>query len=82
LGHHSVFILLLGFSAFPLPQAVEYPVTIPPNSDASQCVTCHADKTQGKHVHAAMAMGCTTGHSITTKGRLREGKFAVGRTKA
>jgi hypothetical protein len=80
--HLAVLIPILGLSAFPVPHAaVEHPLTIPPKFDTSQCATCRSDKTQGKYVRAAMAMGSTTSHSLATTGRVREGKFAVGRSK-
>lgn len=49
------------------PQAAEHPVPLPADVDATQCAECHAEKQQGKHVHTAISMGCTTCHSVETK---------------
>ena len=35
-----------------------HPVPLDQNTDAAKCVECHEDKTKGKSVHSAMAMGC------------------------
>jgi predicted CXXCH cytochrome family protein len=60
--------LLSSLFALPLPQSGKHPVHLPPDFDASQCVTCHSDKTQGKVVHPAMATGCLTCHVIRNRG--------------
>jgi predicted CXXCH cytochrome family protein len=44
--------------------AAVHPVPLEPKSDASICVQCHEDKTQGKYVHTAISMGCTACHEI------------------
>jgi len=41
-----------------------HPVPLDPKTDASKCVECHDDKTKGKAVHSAMAMGCLSCHEI------------------
>jgi len=41
-----------------------HPVPLDPKTDASKCVECHTDKTKGKFVHSAMAMGCLSCHEI------------------
>ncbi|MBZ5527577.1 MAG: hypothetical protein LAN71_06730 [Acidobacteriia bacterium] len=48
-------------------QSVEHPVPLPANADTAQCVECHAEKQQGKHVHTAISLGCTTCHNVETK---------------
>lgn len=45
-------------------KAAEHPVPLGKNPDPSVCAECHSDKSQGKHVHSAMAMGCTTCHDV------------------
>ena len=35
-----------------------------PKADSSTCIACHEDKTKGKSVHSAIAMGCTSCHEI------------------
>src|ERR1700729_1587134 len=44
--------------------AAKHPVPLDPKADSSTCLTCHEDKTKGKSVHSAMAMGCTSCHEI------------------
>ncbi len=44
--------------------AVEHPVPLEKDAD---CATCHEDKTKGKAVHSAIAMGCTTCHEVKTE---------------
>ena len=54
-------LLLAGRAA-----AVQHPVTLDPKADPSTCVSCHEDKTKGKSVHSAIAMGCTSCHEVRT----------------
>jgi predicted CXXCH cytochrome family protein len=49
-------------------QVPEHPVALAADFDGAQCTECHAEKQQGKHVHSAMAMGCTACHTVETKG--------------
>jgi predicted CXXCH cytochrome family protein len=44
--------------------AAKHPVPLDPKADTSTCLACHEDKTKGKAVHSAMAMGCTACHEI------------------
>ena len=44
--------------------AVQHPVPLDPKADASTCLACHEDKTKGKAVHSAIAMGCLSCHEI------------------
>lgn len=44
--------------------AAEHPVPLDPKADPSTCLACHEDKTKGKSVHSAIAMGCTACHEI------------------
>ena len=46
--------------------AAKHPVTLDPKADPSTCIACHEDKTKGKAVHSAMAMGCNSCHEIRT----------------
>ncbi len=62
-------IALLALAAFGRPpQPKQHPVPLPANFDASQCNACHSDKTQGKVVHPAVAMGCLTCHRVRNIG--------------
>ena len=51
--------------------AVQHPVPLDPKADSSTCIACHEDKTKGKSVHSAIAMGCLSCHEI------RNGKDAT-----
>jgi predicted CXXCH cytochrome family protein len=44
--------------------AVQHPVPLDPKADPSTCITCHEDKTKGKSVHSAIALGCTGCHEV------------------
>jgi len=55
-----IAVLILAGSAF----AAKHPVPLDPKADTSTCIACHEDKTKGKSVHSAMAMGCTACHEI------------------
>ena len=44
--------------------AAVHPVPLDKNTDAAKCLECHEDKTKGKAVHSAMAMGCLTCHEV------------------
>ncbi len=57
------WLVLVAASAVP-GIAKQHPVPLDPKTDAAQCAECHEDKTKGKAVHSAIAMGCTTCHEI------------------
>ena len=44
--------------------AAKHPVPLEKNADSATCISCHEDKTKGKSVHSAIAMGCTSCHEI------------------
>jgi predicted CXXCH cytochrome family protein len=46
--------------------AAVHPVPLDKNVDAAKCLECHEDKTKGKHVHSAIAMGCLSCHQVRT----------------
>lgn len=58
----SVMILVVMFCA--AAWAGVHPVPLDPKQDPATCAQCHEDKTKGKSVHSAMAMGCTSCHEI------------------
>lgn len=60
----AVVVGILGLCAWV--QAAEHPVFLRKNPDSATCAQCHADKSKGKYVHSAIAMGCTTCHSVTS----------------
>lgn len=58
----TLLILLLlawGIAA----RATDHPVALE-NNDPAQCASCHEDKTKGKAVHSAIAMGCNSCHDV------------------
>jgi predicted CXXCH cytochrome family protein len=64
-GNIKVLHLLLMFSALSgAAFAAQHPVPLDPKADTSTCIACHEDKTKGKSVHSAMAMGCNSCHEI------------------
>jgi predicted CXXCH cytochrome family protein len=56
----ALLLLLVGARAF----AGQHPVPLAKDTDSAKCLECHEDKTKGKNVHSAIAMGCTTCHEI------------------
>ncbi|MCL6480879.1 MAG: cytochrome c3 family protein [Firmicutes bacterium] len=58
----------LAFLAFLwlVPQAseVRHPVPLPADFDPAGCADCHAEKKEGKQVHAAVEAGCTSCHTV------------------
>jgi predicted CXXCH cytochrome family protein len=65
-GRNIIFSFLLALTAFAVRAvADEHPVPLAKDAD---CASCHEDKTKGKAVHSAIAMGCTTCHEVKTEG--------------
>ena len=62
LGAFGCFMVVLIFAGSA--SAAKHPVPLDPKADTSTCIACHEDKTKGKAVHSAMAMGCTACHEI------------------
>jgi predicted CXXCH cytochrome family protein len=62
----SLACLLLVLTVAGTAFAAKHPVPLDPKADPSTCIACHEDKTKGKAVHSAMAMGCTSCHEIRT----------------
>ena len=46
--------------------AAKHPVTLDPKTDAATCIGCHQEKSTGKSVHSAIAMGCASCHEVRT----------------
>ena len=44
--------------------AAVHPVPLDKNIDAAKCLECHEDKSKGKFVHSAIAMGCLSCHEV------------------
>ena len=53
-----IIVLLSAFGA--TAWAGVHPVPLDPKQDPATCAQCHEDKTKGKSVHSAIAMGCTS----------------------
>jgi predicted CXXCH cytochrome family protein len=60
-----IMVLVSAFSA--AAGAGVHPVPLDPKADPATCAQCHEDKTKGKYVHSAIAMGCTSCHEIRVK---------------
>jgi predicted CXXCH cytochrome family protein len=59
----QLVVLVLGIAALPS-VAKEHPVPLDKNVDSKKCLECHEEKTKGKAVHSAIAMGCLTCHEV------------------
>jgi predicted CXXCH cytochrome family protein len=59
-----VYGVLILFGAVIPAAAVQHPVPLDPKTDSATCITCHEDKTKGKSVHSAIAMGCLSCHEV------------------
>jgi predicted CXXCH cytochrome family protein len=59
-------LLALSLAAVCLPRVLSavHPVPLDPKTDSAKCLECHEDKSKGKAVHSAIAMGCTSCHEI------------------
>jgi len=44
--------------------AAVHPVPLDAKTDSTKCIECHEEKSKGKSVHSAIAMGCTSCHEI------------------
>ena len=44
--------------------AAVHPVPLDPKTDSAKCIECHENKTKGKAVHSAIAMGCLSCHEV------------------
>ncbi len=56
----AFFLAIATVSAF----AKEHPVPLDKNVDSAKCLECHEDKTKGKAVHSAIALGCLSCHEV------------------
>jgi predicted CXXCH cytochrome family protein len=54
---------ILGMALSPA-LAKTHPVSLDKNVDGAKCLECHEDKTKGKAVHSAIAMGCLSCHEV------------------
>jgi len=56
--------LLASLMTAALAAGATHPVPLDKNTDAKKCLECHEDKTKGKSVHSAIAMGCLSCHEL------------------
>src|SRR5499427_837500 len=61
---HFLRIALLLICAVSAAVAKTHPVPLEKNVDSAKCLECHEEKSKGKAVHSAVALGCTTCHEI------------------
>jgi predicted CXXCH cytochrome family protein len=63
-----IAIVLMRFALIALllmrAHAAVHPVPLEKNVDAAKCLECHEDKSKGKAVHSAIAMGCLSCHEV------------------
>ena len=78
----SIAILVLVGSFSVAACAAVHPVPLDPKADAAVCAQCHEDKTKGKSVHSAIAMGCTTCHEIRVNRNVTRVKLTTTTTVA
>ncbi|HYU46878.1 MAG TPA: cytochrome c3 family protein [Terriglobales bacterium] len=59
-------VLGLSLAVIGLPRAwsAVHPIPLDPKTDSAKCLECHEDKTKGKAVHSAIALGCQSCHEI------------------
>ncbi len=59
-------VLALSFAAICISRAfgAVHPVPLDPKTDSAKCIECHDDKSKGKAVHSAIAMGCLSCHEV------------------
>ena len=63
-GIHALIFFALMVLLLPRATAAVHPVPLDPKIDAAKCLECHEDKSKGKFVHSAIAMGCLSCHEI------------------
>jgi len=63
-GIHALIFFALMVLLLPRANAAVHPVPLDPKIDAAKCLECHEDKSKGKFVHSAIAMGCLSCHEI------------------
>ena len=77
----AITALTLLMMAVPIKAAV-HPVPLDSKADTSTCVQCHEDKTKGKAVHSAIALGCMSCHEIRANKDVTRVKLITTSTQA
>ncbi len=62
--------------------AKTHPVQLDKNVDAAKCIECHEDKSKGKAVHSAIAMGCMSCHEVRISRDVTRVKLTTTTTQA
>ncbi len=75
------FLVLVFLGAQSL-RAGKHPVPLEKNADSKQCVECHENKSKGKSVHSAVAMGCTSCHEVRVNGDVTRIKLTANTTQS
>jgi predicted CXXCH cytochrome family protein len=60
----GLILFLLSALLVPPAYTAVHPVPLDKNVDAAKCLECHEDKSKGKFVHSAIAMGCLSCHEV------------------
>ena len=64
LSTRTVLVLIMAAVCLPRALSAVHPVPLDPKTDGAKCIECHADKSKGKSVHSAIAMGCLSCHEV------------------
>lgn len=64
LGLDVLILFVLAALLIARATAAVHPVPLEKNVDAAKCLECHEDKSKGKAVHSAIAMGCLSCHEV------------------
>jgi len=77
-------LLALSFAAVCLPRALGgvHPVPLDKNVDSAKCLECHEDKSKGKAVHSAIAIGCMSCHEVRVSRDVTRVKLITTTTQA
>ncbi len=78
----SISVMALASAFCAVAWAGVHPVPLDPKQDPATCVQCHEDKTKGKSVHSAIAMGCTSCHEIRVNRGITRTKLITTTTAA
>ena len=74
-------VLMVLFTLAPA-WAKTHPVPLDKNVDAKKCLECHEEKTKGKSVHSAVAMGCLSCHEVRVNNDVTRIKLTTTTTQS
>lgn len=81
-GFQSISVIAFVSVCLAAASAGVHPVPLDPKADPATCAQCHEDKTKGKSVHSAIAMGCTSCHEIRVQKDVTRVKLTTTTTVA